>query len=91
MRRRLLPKPVRRGRAGAEYGDLEQVEEAIRNQLAVLADIETRFEDECLRLDRSVVPTSMRVFSCDTCNGDGDNGARHMRRPSESFTSNSCV
>ena len=61
MRRRLPPKPARRGRGGAESGDLEQVEAAIRNELAVLADIEMRFEDGCLRLDRSV-PTSMRAF-----------------------------
>jgi hypothetical protein len=40
----------------------EHLEAAIKKKLAVLADIETRFESECLGLDRSVVSRSMKAF-----------------------------
>ena len=58
-----------RSRKGSSWSDFsgensrpEHLEAAIKEKLAVLADIETRFENECLGLDRSVVPRSMKAF-----------------------------
>src|SRR5829696_6223728 len=56
------------GRAGNRP---EHLEAAIKERLAVLADIEARFENECLGLDRSVVPRAMKAFFI---------GQMHVRR-----------
>jgi hypothetical protein len=62
MQKERPPRASLRAQLGSQSNDPEQVEAAIKDTLAALADIETRFEIECLGLDRSVVPRALKAF-----------------------------
>ena len=59
MRRERSPRPASRLRLGSRP---EEIEAAIQDRLAALADIDMRFEVGCRGLRRSVLPRSMKAF-----------------------------
>jgi hypothetical protein len=59
MRPERSPRPASRLRLGSRP---EEIEAAIQDRLAALADIDMRFEVGCRGLRRSVLPRSMKAF-----------------------------